>query len=77
MEAQIEESRSTRPMAAKRALKAELAQNQIQIQLKKSDLVLSRSRVLQQMENSTNDRFNELMQRTLTDLDKQIAALAN
>jgi len=77
VEAQIEESRSTRPMAAKRALKAELAQNQIQIQLKKSDLVLSRSRVLQQMENSTNDRFNELMQRTLTDLDKQIAALAN
>jgi len=77
VEAQIEESRSTRPTAAKRALKAELAQNQIQIQMKKSDLVLSRSRVLQQMENSTNDRFNELMQRTLADLDRQIAALAN
>jgi hypothetical protein len=75
VEAQIEESRSSRPTAAKRALKAEQAQNQIRI--KKSDLLLSRSRVLQQLENSSNERFNELMQRTLSDLDKQIAALAN
>ena len=75
MEAQIEESRSTRHTAAKRALRAEQAQNQTQI--KKSDLLLSRSRVLQQLEGSNNERFNELMRRTLSDLDKQIAALAN
>lgn len=75
MEAQIEESRSTRHTAATRALKAEQAQSQIRI--KKSDLLLSRSRVLQQLENSSNERFNELMRRTLSDLDKQIAALAN
>jgi hypothetical protein len=75
VEAQIEESRSTRHTAAKRALKAEQAQSQIRI--KKSDLLLSRSRVLQQLENSSNERFNELMRRTLSDLDKQIAALAN
>ena len=73
MEAQIEESRSARPTEAKRALKAEQAQTQI----KKSDLMLSRSRVLQQLENSTNERFNELMRRTLADLDTQIAALAD
>jgi hypothetical protein len=73
VEAQIEESRSSRPTAAKRALKAEQTQNLI----KKSDLLLSRSRVLQQLENSSNERFNELMRRTLSDLDKQIAALAN
>jgi hypothetical protein len=71
VEAQIEESRSTRPTKAKLALKAEQAQNQI----RKADLLLSRSRVLQQLENSTNERFNELMHRTLADLDKQIAAL--
>ena len=75
MEAQIEESRSTRHTAAKRSLRAEQAQNQTQI--KKSDLLLSRSRVLQQLEGSNNERFNELMRRTLSDLDKQIAALAN
>ncbi len=71
MEAQIEESRSARPTKAKLALKAEQAQNQI----RKADLMLSRSRVLQQLENSANERFNELMRRTLADLDKQIAAL--
>ncbi|HEY4899239.1 MAG TPA: hypothetical protein VIH91_00325 [Terriglobales bacterium] len=73
MEAQIEESRSARPTKAKRALKAAQAQNHI----KKADLVLSRSRVVQQLEHSTNERFIELMRRTLADLDKQIADLAD
>ena len=72
MEAQIEESRSTKPSKTKRALKAEQAQNHI----KKADLLLSRSRVVQQLEHSTNERFNELMRRTLADLDAQIASLA-
>jgi len=73
VEAQIEESRSARPTKAKRALKAAQAQNHI----KKADLVLSRSRVVQQLEHSTNERFIELMRRTLADLDKQIADLAD
>ena len=70
---QIEETRSARPSKAKRALRAAQAQNHI----KKADLLLSRSRVVQQLEHSTNERFNELMQRTLADLDAQIAALAD
>ena len=76
MEAQIdqlEETRSARPSKAKRALKAAQAQNHI----KKEDLLLSRSRVVQQLENSTNERFIELMRRTLADLDTQIADLAD
>jgi hypothetical protein len=73
VEAQMEASRSTKPSKAKRALKAEQTQNHI----KKADLLLSRSRVAQQLEHSTNDRFNELMQRTLADLDAQIALLAD
>ena len=73
MEAQIEESRSTRPSKAKRALKAEQTQNHI----KKADLLLSRSRVKQQLQHSTNERFNELLRRTLSDLDSQIASLAD
>jgi len=72
VEAQIEESRSARPTKAKLAhKKAEQAQSQI----KKADLLLSRSRVLQQLEHSSNERFNELMRRTLADLDAQIATL--
>lgn len=71
VEAQIEESHATRPPRAKQKLKAEQTQNRF----KKADLLLSRSRVLQQMEHSTNERFNDLMRRTLADLDAQIAAL--
>ena len=73
VEAQMEAAPSARPSKAKRALKAEQAQNQI----KKADLLLSRSRVVQQLEHSTNERFNELMRRTLADLDTQIAALGD
>ena len=69
----MEESRSARTTKTRPAVKAEQAQSRI----KKADLLLSRSRVVQQLEHSTNDRFNELMRRTLSDLDKQLAALAN
>ena len=71
MEAQIEESRSASPFEPKPALTAEQAQNQ----LKKADLQLSRRRILQQLEHSTNDRYCELLRRTLADLDVQIRAL--
>ena len=73
VEAQMEESRVARSTKIRPAIKAEQAQSCI----KKADLLLSRSRVLQQLEHSTNERFDELMRRTLADLDRQIAALAN
>ena len=73
VEAQMEEAHSARPTKAKLALKAEQAQNQI----KKADLMLSRNRVVQQLAHSTNERFNELLRRTLADLDAQITALAD
>ena len=69
----MEEAHSARPTKAKLALKAEQAQNQI----KKADLMLSRNRVVQQLAHSTNERFNELLRRTLADLDAQITALAD
>jgi len=42
---------------------------------KKRDLMLSRKRVLQQLECSTSERYSELLRRTLADLDAQIAEL--
>jgi hypothetical protein len=42
---------------------------------RKTDLMLSRKRVLQQLEGSTNDRYSELLRLALADLDAQIAAL--
>ena len=42
---------------------------------KKKDLMLSRTRVLQQLEHSPNERYSELLRRTLASLDSEIAAL--
>ena len=67
----MEEASLAKPFEAKPALTEEQAQSQI----KKADLLLSRRRVLQQLEHSTNDRYCELLQRTLADLNSQIAAL--
>lgn len=47
----------------------------MQLQMKKADLELSRKLVLQQMERSDNERYSELLRRTLAGLDAQIAAL--
>jgi hypothetical protein len=46
-----------------------------QTKFKKNDLLLSRKRVLQQLENSNNERYSELLRRSLDDLDRQIEAL--
>jgi hypothetical protein len=71
VEAQIEESNSEISEA-----KAQLtSQADLQGQWKKADLALSRKRVLQQLEHSENERYSELLRRTLADLDAQIAAL--
>jgi hypothetical protein len=37
--------------------------------------MLSRKRVLQQLERSASERYSELLRRTLADLDAQLAAL--
>ena len=71
VEAQIEESSTAKPMKRQ----AELKPEELQDQRKKADLMLSRSRVLQQLEQSTNERYSELLRRTLAELELQIAAL--
>jgi hypothetical protein len=71
VEAQMEESSSAKPRESKVALTEQQMQNQI----KKTDLLLSRSRVLQQLEQSTNERYSELLRRTLEALDSQIRML--
>jgi putative sterol carrier protein len=71
VEAQIEESDSEPSLNANRSSSAE----DIQLQMKKSDLELSRKQVLQQLERSDSERYSELLRRTLAGLDAQIAAL--
>ena len=45
---------------------------EVQGQIKTANLNLSRRRILQQLEASTNDRYSELLRRALADLNLQI-----
>jgi hypothetical protein len=53
-----------------------LSAEDLQTQFKKKDLLLSRRRVLQQLESSSNERYSDLLRRTLADLDVQIDSLS-
>jgi hypothetical protein len=70
VEAQIEEAESG-PLSNPDLLSA----TDRQAALKKNDLLLSRRRILQELESSNNERYSELLRRTLVDLDLQIAGL--
>jgi hypothetical protein len=48
---------------------------QIDMLRKKENLILSRTRVLRDLESSVNPRYQAMLQRALADLDAQIAAL--
>lgn len=69
VEAQIEESTSSTPVSERPAQSAQ----EVQAKMRKAALMLSRRRVMQELKNGANDRYSELLQRTLVDLDSQIA----
>ncbi len=71
-EAQIEESDSEPSQNQDRTYSAA----ELQARLRKNDLLLSRRRVLQQLESSSNERYSELLRRSLAELDAQIAAVS-
>ena len=72
VEAQIEDSSSESSANEDQALSHEERQTLI----RRKDLILSRKRVLQQLEGSTSDRYSEFLRRTLAALETQIAALS-
>ena len=71
VESQIEESRSDSPANQYQDLTPEKRQ----ALARKNQLLLSRKHVVQQLESSSNERYSELLRRTLAELDAQIAAL--
>jgi hypothetical protein len=71
VEAQMEESQAAKSANRQPALTPE----QLQRQRRKADLTLSRNRVAQQLEASGNERYSELLRRTLADMDAQIVEL--
>jgi len=71
VEAQIEESFSEPSRGEASSSSAE----ELQSEMKRADLMLSRKHVLQQLERSASERYSQLLRRTLADLDAQIAAM--
>lgn len=71
MEAQIEETNSEHLFNPEPRISAE----ELQTTFKKKDLLLSRRRIVQQLELSSNERYSELLRRTLAGLDAEIGAL--
>ncbi len=69
VEAQIEESSQS---DSSRGDRNAPSADEVQVQMKKADLLLSRKRVLQQLEQSSNQRYSELLRQSLADLDSQI-----
>ena len=71
VEAQIEEFDFENPPNSEQQISVE----ERQTIFKKKDLMLSRKRILQQLERSPNERYSELLRRTLAGLDAELAAL--
>lgn len=71
IEAQIEESNLEPLPPSEQQPSAE----ERQALLKKRDLMLSRRRILQELESSPSERYSELLRRTLAALDAEIARL--
>ena len=67
----MEESGSPAPAKSR----TQLTPEQVQRRQKQADLMLSRRRIAQQLAESDNERYSQLLQKTLDALDAQLAAL--
>ena len=72
VEAQIEESISDSLANQEQSI----SPDERQALIRKNDLLLSRRRVVQQLEGSTSERYSEFLRRSLVALEAQIAALS-
>ncbi len=72
VEAQMEESGAAMPAKKESTTTPE----ELQLHQKKAELNLSRSRVAQELQASTNERYSEMLRQALAGLDKQILKLS-
>lgn len=72
MESQVADSETTKPGGKKRA---ELTPAKIEAYRKREVLLLSRTRVLRDMESSRNSRYIEQLNQALSDIEAQISKL--
>ncbi len=72
VEAQMEESGAAMPAKKESTTTPE----ELQLHQKKAELNLSRSRVAQELQASTNERYSEMLRQALAGLDEQILKLS-
>jgi two-component sensor histidine kinase len=72
VEAQIEERKSD-PSIQNNSKPA--SQEEVHERIRKDNLQLSRKRILQQLEASTNERYSEMLRRSLAELDGQLESV--
>jgi hypothetical protein len=72
VEAQIEDSSSDSTTNQER----NVSPHERQALIRKNDLILSRKRVVQQLEGSTNERFSEFLRQSLAAIEAQIEDLS-
>lgn len=71
IESQIESADTERQMLHR----TKLASAQIELQRKRDSLMLSRTRVMHEIESAQNDGYKKILQKALTDLDTKLAKL--
>jgi len=69
VEAQIEESESA---VTNQTGQKSLSSEEVHGRIKRNNLLLSRKRILQELASSNNDRYAELLRRSLAELDGQL-----
>jgi hypothetical protein len=73
----IEAQQSEASAVVKPAGRVVRTPEELRRQQKKVDLKLSRSRIAEQLEAATNERYVEMLRLALTDVDRQLAELGD
>jgi len=69
VEAQIEDNKFT---SSRQDPVRPVSQEEIRRQSQRANLQLSRKRILQELEGSSNERYSEMLRRSLAELDGQL-----
>ena len=69
VEAQIEDNNSTVTNSGGTTY---VSPQEVHSKIRRNNLLLSRKRILQELESSNNERYSELLRRSLAELDGQI-----
>lgn len=69
VEAQIEDNKST---SSNQNSSEHISPEEVHRKSQRANLQLSRQRILHQLESSTNERYSEMLRRSLADLEGQL-----